>query len=179
MALVPMVDQQNAEGLVKDLYGQIEKAFGYVPNALKIYSVSPRLLQHWWDSVRMYMEHPTIPYVPLLATVSLITAQDNKCSYCLNLNEVFLMEQGKVSRELISQTEADPDANSYLTPKDKALFLFAVKASRTPQAIAKQDIDALKNIGWSDTEIFDIVHYAARNVATDIVFNTFKIDRDA
>lgn len=178
MALIPVVQSKDATGRVAEIYKEIEQAFGYHPNALTIYSVSPHLLQQWWDSVRLYMTHPSIPYVPLLATITLITSQDNRCDYCLHLNEVFLSEQGKIPLDLINATKKNPEDNSYLSPKDKALFLFAVNASRTPKDITSTDISKLKEFGWTDSEIFDIVHYAARNVATDIVFNTFKIDRD-
>ena len=40
------------------------------------------------------------------------------------------------------------------------------------------DIDSLKLLGWAESDILDAVVHGARNMAADIVFNTFKIDND-
>ena len=178
MTLITLVEPESAIGRTAEIYEEINKAFGYLPNALKMYSGSTHLLEQWWNSVALYMHHPTIPYIPLLATITVIVSQDNKCDYCLGLNEAFLMQQGGITADQLAVTTRNPE-NVYLLEKDKAMFLFAIAATRTPKNITLTDISALKKLGWTESEIFDVVHYAARNVATDIVFNTFKIDRDA
>lgn len=33
-------------------------------------------------------------------------------------------------------------------------------------------------MGWTDSDLIDAVAHGARNTAVDILFNTFKIERD-
>ena len=42
----------------------------------------------------------------------------------------------------------------------------------------KTGINHPRALGWSDRDVFDAVNHGARNIAADILFNTFKIDND-
>jgi uncharacterized peroxidase-related enzyme len=44
-----------------------------------------------------------------------------------------------------------------LTPADRAMLDFAVKLAREPRAMTRDDADALRAAGFSDTAIHDIV----------------------
>jgi hypothetical protein len=39
-----------------------------------------------------------------------------------------------------------------------------------------KDVKQLKAAGWSEQDIFDAVAHGARSVATNIIFDAFKID---
>ena len=69
-------------------------------------------------------------------------------------------------------------ADSALSDQDKAMLLFVLKATKTPKAVNTGDLDALRAMGWTDRDILDAVNHGARNVAVDILFNTFKIEND-
>jgi hypothetical protein len=40
------------------------------------------------------------------------------------------------------------------------------------------DLDTLQEMGWRDSDILDAVNHATRMLATDIIFNTFKIENN-
>ncbi len=52
--------------------------------------------------------------------------------------------------------EAAPPA-AELSPADRAMLDFAVKLTREPRAMTRDDVDLLRAAGFSDTAIHDVV----------------------
>ncbi|MCK9355190.1 MAG: hypothetical protein M0P59_13695 [Gallionella sp.] len=149
---------------------------GRVPNAFQMYSSSPALLEQNFMAIAYYMQHPTLSF-PLLATVRMLVSQKNDCQYCVGLNEAMLMGMANMTPEQIAATKRDPQ-EAPLPEKDKAMLLLVLKATQSPKSVEKTELDQLRALGWNDGEIMDAVYHGARNVAADIVFNTFKIEND-
>lgn len=176
MPLIQTVAPSQAEGSVAAVYAEAEALFGRVPNAFQMYSGSPVLLETGWAQTRYFLGHPTLSF-PLLALTRMLVSQDNRCDYCIDLNAAMLINRAGFTPEQIAATRLDPNV-APLDAKDKALLLFTLKATRTPLEVGAADIAALKALGWQENEILDAVVHAARNLAADIVFNTFKIEQD-
>lgn len=176
MALISIPSHENVEPQVAAIYGQIEEAMGRVPNALRLYSVSPGLLEQQWAQIGYYRQHPSLGF-HLLALIRMLVSQDNQCAYCVGFNEAMLIQVGGLDAELVAAIKQDPD-EAPLSGKDKALLRFVLRATRDPLSIRADDVDELRGLGWTDSEMLDAVQHGARNVAVDVVFNTFKIDRD-
>ena len=176
MSLIATVSPQNASGALDTLYADMEQAFGRIPNAFQLYSSSPGLLAQQWEQIRYYTDHPALSF-PLLAMIRLLVSQENDCEYCVGFNEAMLIHRASLSPEQIAAAKRNA-ADAPLPGKDKAMLLFVLKATQTPKAVEKADIDLLRNMGWKDGDILDAVHHGARNMAVDVVFNTFKVDND-
>jgi len=176
MSIISTVAPEQASGKVAEIYEKLQQTMGRVPNAFQLYSSSPALLEQNFQSIAYYMQHPTLSF-PLLATVRMLVSQENECQYCVGLNEAMLMHMANVTPEQIAATKRDPQ-EAPLPEKEKAMLLLVLKATRTPKLVGKADLDKLRALGWNDGEIMDAVHHGARNVAADIVFNTFKIEND-
>ncbi|MBS4097922.1 MAG: hypothetical protein KGZ83_13910 [Sulfuricella sp.] len=176
MPLIHTVAPSQAHGQVAEVYRQAEAILGRVPNAFQMYSGSPALLETQWQQTAYFMRHPTLSF-PLLAFTRLLVSQDHRCDYCIDFNAAMLVERAGLPPEQIAAVKRDP-TTAPLEARDKAMLLFALKASRTPHEVTAADIDALKSLGWAESDILDAVAHAARNMAADIVFNTFKIVRD-
>jgi uncharacterized peroxidase-related enzyme len=176
MSLIETVAPQQASGKVSALYQEVEQAFGRVPNAFQMYSGSPDLMAQQWAQIRYYMEHPALSF-PLLATIRMLVSQENECEYCVGYNEAMLIQRAGLSAEQVAAAKRNP-ADAPLPDKEKAMLLFVLKATQTPKAVDKSDLDRLRGMGWRDGDILDAVHHGARNMAVDVVFNTFKIDND-
>ncbi|MEA2599119.1 MAG: hypothetical protein QOF89_111 [Acidobacteriota bacterium] len=52
--------------------------------------------------------------------------------------------------------EAAPPA-AELSPADRAMLDFAIKLTREPRAMTRDDVDLLRAAGFSDTAIHDVV----------------------
>ncbi|WP_298139446.1 hypothetical protein [Acidiferrobacter sp.] len=176
MTLLTTQSPEAATGAVAKTYEAITHLFGRVPNALRIYSSSPELLAQQWDGVRYYRNHPTLS-AALLASIRMLVSKRNDCEYCVGFNEAFLINVCRQTPAQVAATKADP-TTAPLTDKDRAMLLFVLKAMATAHAADKPDLDRLRALGWADGDILDAVAHGARNTAADIVFNTFKIERD-
>lgn len=176
MSIVATVAPEQATGRVADIYAQMQQFLGRVPNAMRLFSASPAVLENQWQNTSYYFQHPTLT-LPLLATIRMLVSLANDCDYCIGFNEGLLIERAGFTPDQIAATKRDPAA-APLGDKDKAMLLFVLKATHTPKAVTLADIEALRASGWSDTDIFEAVNLGARNVAVDILFNTFKIEND-
>jgi len=177
MTLIQTTAPEQAEGRLAELYAEIRGVFGFVPNAFRLYSSSPELLEAQWRQTAYFMRHPRLSF-PLLACTRMLVSQANHCDYCIDLNAAFLIERAGFTAEQVAAAKRDP-TQTPLPERDLAMLLFALKAVTTPLEVGAADLDALRALGWSDGDILDAVTHAARNQAVDQIFNTFKIERDA
>ncbi len=81
------------------------------------------------------------------------------------------------SPEQVAATKQDPN-QAPLEEKEKAMLLFVLKSVKTPTEVTEQDVQALRALGWEEGDILDATAHGARHVAIDILFNTFKIEKD-
>lgn len=176
MPLIHTVSPAQAEGQVAELYRQIEGTLGRVPNAFQLYSSNPSLLALQWSQVAYYFNHPSLSF-PLLASIRMLVSKENRCDYCIDFNAAMLMEHAGFTAEQIADAKWDP-ASTPLPDKDRALLLFVLKATRAPLDVKSSDISILRDMGWNDGDILDATAHGARNMAADVVFNAFKIERD-
>lgn len=176
ISIVSTVAPEQATGRVAEIYGQMQQFMGRVPNAMQLYSASPEMLAMQWQYIGYNFQHPTRG-LPLLATMRMLVSQDHDCTYCIGFNEGLLIERAGFTPEQAAAAKRNP-ADAPLGEKDKAMLLFVLKATRTPKAVTPAEVDALRTLGWTDQDIFDAVNHGARNIASDILFNTFKIEND-
>ena len=176
MPLIQTVTPDVAEGQVKEIYSQIESAFGSVPNAMQIYSSSPALLTRQWQQIGYYMQHPSLGF-NLLAMMRMLISEATHCEYCVGFNEAMLINMGGLSSEQIAATKRNPQ-DAPLSDKDKTMLLFVLKATTAPSTVNQADIAALKAQDWSDGDILDGLNHGAYMLAGDTIFNAMKIERD-
>lgn len=175
MTLIQTTPPEKAEGKLAELYAETEQFFGMVPNNVRLLGVSPAILENQLQLIGHYMGHPTLS-TPLLAMIRMLVSKSCKSPYCQNLNSGLLQKAG-FNQEQIGAMQADP-TKAPLDEKNKALLLFVLKATDDPHSVEAGDIDRLRSLGWTEVDIFDAVAHGSRMVGTNIIFDTFKIDRD-
>lgn len=176
MNMISTVSPDQANGGVAQVYGQIEQAFGRVPNGMRLFSSSPALLEQNWQQLGYYMQHPRLSF-PLLAFIRMLVSEQHECAYCIGMNESLLINMGGVSAEDVLAARHNP-ADAPLPEKEKAMLLTVLKTVEAPKTLDKADLDRLRALGWEDGDILDAVYHGARNVAADIMFNAFKVEID-
>ncbi len=176
MPVIATISPEDATGKVAETYANITSTIGFVPNAMQIYSSSPALQENIWNQISFYMKHPTLSF-PLLAAIRMLVSDRQECEYCVGFNQAMLVNHAGWTQEQVAKTMKDP-ASAPFGEKDKALLLYVLDALIAPKKLDPSRIDELHEQGWSDAEILEAVHHAAQNVAEDMVFNTFRIERD-
>jgi uncharacterized peroxidase-related enzyme len=175
MAIIQITPPEKAEGKLAELYASAELLFGAVPNNAQLLGVSPAVLENQMYMVQYYMKHPTLS-AQLLSMIRLLVSRACKSEYCDSFNAGLLRKLG-FSSEQIEAARSDA-TKAPLDEKEKALLLFVLKATDQPKAVTASDMDKLRSLGFTDVDIFDAVAHGARAVATNIIFDTFKIDPD-
>lgn len=176
MPLIKTYETDEATGELAKLYEMITSMRGRVGNNAKLYSASPELLRQQMEFIKYYMQHSTLS-MPLLASIRVLVSSGEDCDFCIDYNTAMLINMAGWSYEQVQAMRQDMD-KANLAPKEIAMLKLAIKAIRNAHAINADDLDTLREMGWSDKDILDAVNHATRMLATDIIFNTFKIEKD-
>ena len=78
--------------------------------------------------------------------------------------------------EDIEKMEKDP-LQAPLDDKDRAMVAFVMKAIKTPDAVERQDVEQLHDLGWTDSDIMDAMAHSTNMIASSILMKTFKMDQ--
>lgn len=175
MSLIRVIEKEDATGQVAAIYENMVNAIGFVPNAFKIYSTSDHLLETQVGNLGYFMRHKTLGG-KLLALVRLLVSVQEHCTYCVGVNTGILMQYG-ILPEMAEAIKADP-SKAPLDEKEMAMLLFVLKVVKDSNAVDQADVDRLKALGWSDSDILEGAWHGASQVAADKIFNAFKIESD-
>jgi alkylhydroperoxidase family enzyme len=175
MALLNLIEKEEATGQVAEIYENMINTMGFIPNAFKIFSPSAHLLNTQVSNLGYYMRHKTLGG-KLLAFIRLLVSEQEQCTYCVGMNSGILLQYG-VLPEMIAGIISDP-ATAPLEGKDLAMLLFVLKVVKSSNSIEQPDVDHLRNLGWNDGEILEATYHATNSMAVDKIFNAFKIPQD-
>lgn len=176
MPLIQTIAPEEATGELAKLYKIIEAMRGSVGNNAKLFSISPELLRQQMDFIRFYMNHPTLS-LPLLAAIRIMVSSGEECQFCIDYNTGMLINLAGWTFDQVTAMRNDPNSAN-LPEREIAMLNLAIKAIRNAHGISANDLDTLREMGWSDSDILDAVNHATRMLATDIIFNTFKIENN-
>jgi AhpD family alkylhydroperoxidase len=173
MALIKTISPDQATGKVAEIYQHFQGKFGFIPNGFQLTSSSEFLLSQQVANISYYMQHPVLT-APLQAFIRMLVSVGQNCAYCITMNTGLLM-QGGFSLEQIQAAQANPEM-APLEEKEKGLLLFVLKAVKDAHSISAQDVDHLRQLGWEDQHILEATFHGTSQVATDMIFNAFKLE---
>ncbi|MCF8035112.1 MAG: hypothetical protein K9K66_18670 [Desulfarculaceae bacterium] len=176
MPIIKIVPPEEAEGQVKESYAMFDQ-FGMVPAPFQMFSPSPALTGLRAQTIGYFMGHPKLSR-GMMALIRMLIAEEMKYYYCISMNREFLKSMGIMDEDAAAKVLADP-ASAPLEEKDKALLLFVLKAVKTPDEVSAEDMQALRDLGWSDQDILEATAHGAGMVSDGILFKAFKMDDGA
>ena len=137
----------------------IKKELGVVPPHFKLLiSVNPKKFQLFMQEIKYLLNHPNIN-PDFFAMLRLHIANRENFSYCKSFNTKLLLAKGydkKVLKELKEDISALP-----LDDKHKLLAQKAIKAIYRSKEFKLCDIEELKELSWSDSDIYDAIDHAS------------------
>lgn len=173
MALIQTVTAEEAEGKVKEVYDRLMETARVIPLPMQMMSASPDLLAIQIQSLGHYFRHPTLSFA-LLAHIRLMVAHLFKYPYCVEFNSSLLQMLTDITDEQLDAVKADPAA-AMLDEKDRAMLLFVLKSVTSPETVEQGDVDSLKNMGWTEKDIFEATHHGADMIRHGTLFKAFKM----
>jgi uncharacterized peroxidase-related enzyme len=156
MTYLQTVPAGEAAGEVKAMYDKDLAAPGYVANYTQTFSLRPEVQQGWLalkDAITSDMD----PRLYELATVAVATAI--RSSYCSLVHGNILATSYYEPDAVVSI--AAGDTGDALDAADAAVVRFARKVAAEADRITQDDVTELRDLGFSDTDVFNIVLAAA------------------
>lgn len=158
MTLLKTIAPENAEGMMKTVFDHLIQEVGEVPGPLKLFTASPKLWEVYYKNVDFIRSHQTLQ-MPLTTCLRYIVASRREYASCRDFNGMLLERFGvdeSARADLVTSPETAP-----VSEKEKALLAFAVAAMESPEDVDQAAIDDLRQMGWQDSEIFDLTWMAA------------------
>ncbi len=171
MPRIELQNPDNATGERKEILNQIQSAFGTTPNMFKTIANSTAALKMMWSAFGALGGGKL--GAKLGEQIAVAVADVNRCEYCLAAHTALGKNAGLTS-EVMSQAQVGKSNE----PKIQAALTFAVKLVKERANVASDDISALKNAGYSDEDIAEIVAHVALNIFTNYTNVAFKVPVD-
>ncbi|HST45676.1 MAG TPA: carboxymuconolactone decarboxylase family protein [Luteimonas sp.] len=162
MSRISLVDPADTTPDRKAILSDIHAAFGATPNMFKAMANSPAALKSMWGAFRA-LGAGVIP-AKLGEQIAVAVANRNACEYCLAAHTALGRKAGASSQEMSSAQVGTSD-----DPKAAAAIGFALKVVEGRGQIADADTAVLRNAGFDDVAIVEILAHVALNLFTNYV----------
>jgi uncharacterized peroxidase-related enzyme len=153
------------------LLAQIHKDFGATAAMFRAVSNSPAALQGLWGLFGA-LGGGTLP-AKLGEQIAVAVADRNRCHYCLAAHTVLGRNAGASAEEM-----AEAQAGRSNDPQTAAALAFALTVVERRADIGDADVARLREVGFSDEAIVEIVAHVALNVFTNYVNIAFDVPVD-
>ncbi|QUD90792.1 carboxymuconolactone decarboxylase family protein [Phenylobacterium montanum] len=106
--------------------------------------------------------------------IALAVAQVNGCDYCLSAHSYLGLNLAKISPEEIALNRKGRSGD----PKANAAVHFAAKVVRERGHVSNADVMAVRDAGYSDAQIVEILAVTAENIFTNLLNVVAETDID-
>ena len=164
MAFIDTIPPAQAAGETRAMYERQQSTYGYVPNYAKVFGHRPEVMVRWGRllaEIRRPMDDRLFELATFAAAFEL---KNTACSLAHGQQLARLINDDSV------QALANGEFTDSITDAEKAVTLFSRKVARDASSVNQEDVDSLKQHGFSDAEIFDIATtVAGRSFLTRIL----------
>ncbi|RYY31168.1 MAG: carboxymuconolactone decarboxylase family protein [Chitinophagaceae bacterium] len=172
MQRLTALDPETTTGKSKELFAAVQAKLGMVPNMMRTMGNSPAVLNGYL-SLNAALGESKIG-AKLGELIALTVANANSCDYC-NAAHSFIGEKlVHVSTDAIADAREGKSADL----KVKAALEFAKNLLKTKGQISNEDITYLKNAGYDEAEVAEIIGHVGLNVLTNYFNNAAKVTVD-
>ena len=155
MAYIATTPPGEAKDAVLEMYARQQSAWGYVPNYAKVFCHRPEVMVRW---AKLLAEVRRPLDARRFELVTFAAAHELRHTSCA-------LAHGKALTEFFDDEEicaiAEEETVDALTDAEKEMINFARKIARDASKITSGDVEALKQKGFSDADVFDIAATAA------------------
>lgn len=161
-APAPMALRLEQAELTPEIAAYFEKCrekIGYIPNVLLAYAHDMAKLQAFAAMYNDLMLAPSGLSKLEREMIAVAVSSENRCFYCLTAHgaAVRALSGDPVLGELLVMNWRA----AHLSPRHHAMLSFATKMTRASYEIGEADRDALRQVGFTERDIWDIAAIAA------------------
>lgn len=171
MSRLPLVDPAAATAERKAVLDQIHGAFGTTPNMFKAVANSTAALQMMWGAFGALGGGTLSP--KLGEQIAVAIADRNRCEYCLAAHTALGRKAGASAAEM-TQAQAGESGD----PAVAAALAFALKVVEARGQVSDADVQRLRDNGYGDEQIMEILAHVALNIFTNYTNVAFAVPVD-
>lgn len=162
MSRLALIDPQHTTPERRALLADIQRAFGATPNMFRAVAHSPAALRSLWGAFAA-LGGGVLP-AALAEQIAVAVAERNACDYCLAAHTALGRKAG-VSAEAMAAAQLGQSAD----PRTAAALRFALALVERRGLVGESDVLGLRDAGYSDEEIVEILAHVALNLFTNYV----------
>lgn len=152
-------DEATLDEETRTLLGKARHNVGFLPNVFAAYTLRSEKLRRWIRHFNEIMRGDSQLTPAERELIGVVVSAENRCIYCV-------VSHGAELRKLLADPLlADQVAIDYrraqLDERTRAMLDYAIKITQTPVACSAADVQALRDLGFTDAAIFDIAETAA------------------
>lgn len=170
LATPPSIDA--APATAQPLLQAVHKQLGVVPNLFRLVSNSPAALEGYLG-LSGALNKGSLP-AATHARIALAIAEINGCDYCLSAHTYLGKNVSKLDDAEMSANRSGGSND----PKADAAIRLAVKVARERGHVSDDDVRAVKNAGYDDAQIVEIVLHVALNTWTNYMNTVARTEID-
>lgn len=154
MSFIGLLPEERASPALKELYGKIRGKFGFLPNYFQALARASKVMEPHLALGEAIGADGTLP-AALKEQIGVVVSGINASSYCIAVHLELLRAMG--IEKSIGRKLATDYPNAPVDEKEKALFRFADKLTRKPFDITREDVQAVRQAGWSEDALLETV----------------------
>lgn len=156
MAHIELVEFEDMTPKIQEKARPILEKTGKLGEIFKLLAIDEKIYFATDAMVQKYLLDETTLSYDIKEAIALLISQENGCKMCVDVHKSIAkmlgLSDAKIEQILQGVDAMDVDA------KEKALLNFCIKAaSKENYKILKEEIDALKEMGWSEKQILEAV----------------------
>ena len=173
MPFIKTTAPEDADDAIAAMYLRQQAAWGYVPNYAKVFCHRPEVMARWGQllaEIKRPMDKRRFELVTFVAALEL---RNTACA----------LAHGKALREFFSDAEivsiATGKFDDTLAEAEQAMVRFARQVAKDASRVTSGQVQALKEIGYTDSDIFDIAVTAAGRAFFTKVLDALGVEPDS
>ena len=171
MNRIKIITDQTANADQKALFDAIQGQLGMVPNFLRVIGNSPVALTSF---LGLYGIAGAGSLDPLTRErIALAIAEQSTCQYCVSAHTAIGGKVGLSGDEMKTNR-----AGSSQDAKAAAAVKFARSLAEHKGEVTNEEITEVRNAGYSDADISEIIMHVGMNLITNIVGKASRVDID-
>jgi uncharacterized peroxidase-related enzyme len=172
MTRIETISPEHATGKTKELFDTIQIKMGMIPNLLKTMGHAPALLEGYLSYNDALAKGALDKQLRELIAVTV--GEHNGCQYCVSAHTMIGEKIAGINRVLILAARTGNATNE----KFDAALRFVRTLLTKKGAVSDKELHAVKEAGYSDEDVSEIIGHVGLNVLTNYFNNTAQTEVD-
>jgi len=160
MARIKAIDPSTAEGRTSRLLDGVQQQLGAVPNIFRTFAQSPAVLDFYLQQSQALAKGVLDP--KLREQIAMAAAGANSCNYCASAHTAIGKGLGVDGDELTENLSGRSQDS-----RTEAALTFARRIIEVRGQVADQDLQSVRDAGFSEAEVVEIIANVGLNLFTN------------